>query len=167
MSSGLREILGHNAWANDRLIDVCAALTEVQLDTGAEGTFGSIRDTLVHIVEAEQHYLFRLTGQKAEPPVQEGLWPGFDVLREGAAGTGQRFERVATDDDPERVVHWIARDGKAAAMPVALYLVQTINHGNEHRSQVATILTHLGIEPPELSGWLFAIETGAATGITP
>jgi uncharacterized damage-inducible protein DinB len=27
------------------------------------------------------------------------------------------------------------------------------NHGTEHRSQVATILTTLGIEPPELSGW--------------
>ncbi len=167
MSSGLLEVLGHNAWANGRLIDVCSTLTDAQLDTGAEGTFGSVRDTLVHILEAEQHYLFRLTGKKSNPPVQEGHWPGFDLLRGRADENGQRYERVATEDDPARVLRWTTREGVAASMPVALLLVQTVNHANEHRSQVATVLTHLGIEPPELSGWSYAIESGVSTGITP
>jgi uncharacterized damage-inducible protein DinB len=34
------------------------------------------------------------------------------------------------------------------------------NHGTEHRSQVATILTTLGIEPPELSGWEWGLAAG-------
>jgi uncharacterized damage-inducible protein DinB len=45
-------------------------------------------------------------------------------------------------------------------MPVPLFLVQAINHGTEHRSQVATILTQLGIEPPDMAGWAYFFESG-------
>ena len=166
MSSGFVSMLGHNTWANARLIDVSSALTDEQLDASAVGTFGSIRDTLVHVIDAEEYYLFRITGGRAHPPLEEGEWPGFDALRERNSANGGRFERVTVEDDPARVVRWRTRDGEDASMPVALFLVQTVNHGNEHRSQIATVLTRLGIGPPELSGWLYAIEIGALTGVT-
>jgi uncharacterized damage-inducible protein DinB len=41
-------------------------------------------------------------------------------------------------------------------------LIQAINHATEHRSQVATILTQLGIQPPEMDVWAFADERGYA-----
>ena len=40
----------HNTWANLRLLDFCAGLSDEQLDASAPGTFGRVRDTLVHIV---------------------------------------------------------------------------------------------------------------------
>lgn len=45
-------------------------------------------------------------------------------------------------------------------MPVGLILVQAINHGTEHRSQIATILTQLGVEPPNMDGWTFFDASG-------
>jgi uncharacterized damage-inducible protein DinB len=42
-------------------------------------------------------------------------------------------------------------DGES--VPTAVILVQAINHATEHRSHVATILTQLGIQPPEMDGW--------------
>ena len=50
-----------------------------------------------------------------------------------------------TGDDPPGI--W--------RMPVSLFLLQVINHATEHRSQVATILTRLGVEPPEMDGWTY------------
>ncbi len=41
-------------------------------------------------------------------------------------------------------------------MPSGLILTQAINHATEHRAQIMTILTQLGIEPPDLSGWAFS-----------
>ena len=41
------------------------------------------------------------------------------------------------------------------ATPAALFLLQAINHATEHRAQIATTLTQLGIEPPVLDGWAF------------
>jgi len=95
-------MLGHNAWANRRLIDVCSTLTDEQLDTGAEGTFGSIRDTLVHILESEQRYLFRLTEEQSDPPIQEGHWPGFEFLGSAPKRTADRYDRLVRKDDPGR-----------------------------------------------------------------
>jgi uncharacterized damage-inducible protein DinB len=40
----------HNTWANLRLLDFCAGLSDEQLDASAPGTFGRVRATLVHIV---------------------------------------------------------------------------------------------------------------------
>jgi uncharacterized damage-inducible protein DinB len=45
------------------------------------------------------------------------------------------------------------------AMRAALLLTQSINHSTEHRSHVMTVLTQVGVEPPELDGWFYALAT--------
>ena len=53
----LTTLYRHNRWANLRLLERCAGLSDEQLDATLLGTFGSIRDTLQHIVIAERSYL--------------------------------------------------------------------------------------------------------------
>ncbi len=48
----------------------------------------------------------------------------------------------------------------------SLLLLQAINHGTEHRSQVATILSQLGVQAPEMDGWTFFLDTGHMTDIS-
>jgi uncharacterized damage-inducible protein DinB len=50
MASLLVTLYEHNTWANLRLLDFYAGLSDEQLDASAPGTFGRVRDTLVHIV---------------------------------------------------------------------------------------------------------------------
>ena len=50
MVSLLVTLCEHNTGANLRLLDFCARLSDEQLDASAPGTFGRVRDTLVHIV---------------------------------------------------------------------------------------------------------------------
>ena len=58
----------HNRWANLSILERCAELTDEQLDATIAGTFGTIRDTLQHIVTAEQSYFSRIsTGQPRSP----------------------------------------------------------------------------------------------------
>jgi uncharacterized damage-inducible protein DinB len=45
-------------------------------------------------------------------------------------------------------------------MPASLILLQAVNHSTEHRSQVATILTQLQIEPPAMDGWAYFFASG-------
>jgi uncharacterized damage-inducible protein DinB len=40
-------------------------------------------------------------------------------------------------------------------------LTQVINHATEHREQIKSMLTALGIEPPEIDGWDHGLSTGA------
>ncbi len=43
---------------------------------------------------------------------------------------------------------------------VGVRLAQAIHHGTDHRSQVCTALTTLGIEPPEIDVWAYARASG-------
>ena len=44
--------------------------------------------------------------------------------------------------------------------PVAALIIQAVTHSCEHRTQVATIITQLGLEPPDMSGWAYMEATG-------
>ena len=151
VTTTIAETLRHNRWANERLLEACRELTEVQRAATVDGTYGELGYTLVHIVRAESWYLKLLTGW--EPPVRweiPGPWPGIDTLLERSRFTGDRLLEVVDRLDPDAPLS-IDDD----QVPTSVVLVQVINHATEHRAQVATILTQLGIEPPPMDGWNF------------
>ncbi len=150
----LATLFGHHRWANLRLLDACAALSREQLEATMLGAFGSIHDTLQHIVTAEQSYLARIsTGQPLRRPAAA---PPMSVAEMAASlrttGDGLRAwaHQVRAGDTVS--VDW---EGTARAVPKALILTQAINHATEHRAQVMAMLTQLGLEPPELDGWSY------------
>ena len=68
----LTTLFGHHRWANLRLLACCAPLSDAQLDATLLGGYGSIRETLQHIVSAEQSYFARIsTGQPRRPAADE------------------------------------------------------------------------------------------------
>src|SRR5919205_104653 len=80
----------HNTWANLKLLDFCARLSDEQLNASAVGTFGSIRDTLVHIVDAEVDYV-RLAKNLPEEPMPSDPFPGFEALSDAVRRAGDEL----------------------------------------------------------------------------
>ena len=39
-------------------------------------------------------------------------------------------------------------------------MMQAINHATEHRTHVSTMITQLGLEPPDMAGWQYMDEMG-------
>jgi uncharacterized damage-inducible protein DinB len=162
----LAEFFKHNLWANLRLLDACAGLTGAQLGATVPGTFGPLGATLVHLVAAEESYLARLA--QAERPDRawaDGPFPGVAALRERASRNGEALVAAAQQETAARVLHGTWR-GERYALPVGMILLQAINHATEHRAHVATILSQLGIVPPDLDGWAYAEAMDAAAGAT-
>ena len=150
----LSTLFGHNLWANTKLLELCAGLSDEQLDATIIGTFGTIRETVQHIVTAERSYFSRIsTGQPFRRPEDEAPLSMAAVL-ELTRSTGAGFVEWATkvQGDETVAVDW---DGTIHNIPKAIILTQAINHATEHRSQIMAILTQLGIEPPELDGWSY------------
>ncbi len=148
----------HNLWANLRLFDVCATLNEQQLAASVPGTYGTIYDTLSHIVRSEKGYLRRLSGREPEHPLSRENTPDIATLRFHAKNSGEGLIEVAANVRPSDAKHVPWKDGEARMVPDGILLAQVINHATEHRAQIMTTLTQLGIEPPELSGWQYAEE---------
>lgn len=156
MAVGLPDFFRYNLWANLRLLDACAQLSDAQLDVTAQGTFGSVRETLTHMVAAEEGYAQAVTGSLPSPLLRDQpQFPGFDELRRRVTLSGEAliaFAERAEREDLDRVLHL---DGGTYDAAVIIELIQAINHGVDHRSQIATLLSQHDVTPPDLDGWSY------------
>ena len=161
MATALVELFRHNLWANLRLLDVCEGVSDEQLDASAPGTYGRVRDTLVHLFAAEGRYVALLTGQQPQHPLRESAgFPTFEELRERARGSGEALIEIAARFRATRVLRGTWR-GEPYAMRAVVPLIQAINHATEHRSHVVSILSQRGIQPPDLDGWAYGEEAAS------
>ncbi len=151
------ELIRYNNWANAQVFAACQKLSASQLASSAPGVYGSIHRTLGHIIAAEADYVNRMTGDGPQPPFR---WEDEPALADISAFAGQvavallgAIQRVP----PEHIVHE-EEDGNTMDYKARLLFIQIINHGIEHRTNITTILSGLGLPAPEVDGWgyLFA-----------
>ena len=70
----LEDAFAHHVWATLRLIDTCLALSPEQLETSVPGTYGSILETMRHLVGGDSSYLSVLTWW---PPARHRRGPAW------------------------------------------------------------------------------------------
>ena len=151
--TGFPDFFRYNLWANLRLLDACAQLSDTQLDGTLPGTYGSVRQTLMHLVSSDEGYAKHGPGSALTPRLKEtDEFPGFDELRKRAEHAGNQLIAFAEQGDLSRVLH--LDDGTYDAT-VMIVLLQAIDHGIDHRSQIATLLAQQGIEAPDLDAWSY------------
>src|SRR3954466_7686691 len=103
-TSVLTHLFAHNAWANLKLLDFCQNLTDEQLDSTATGGYGSIRDTVRHIIGSEVSYVERVNGKSPAQPIPKREFAGFEVLKAGARWTGDELLELALSAHTDTLV---------------------------------------------------------------
>lgn len=157
--SVLTAFFAHNAWANLKLLDFCEDLSDEQLDATVIGGFGSIRDTLVHIVGAEVGYVERVNRKLPAEPFSGDQFPGFKVLKAAVRWTGDELLQLALSARADTLVRQ-RPPRMLVAYKLASLIPQAITHSTEHRTHISVIITQLGMEPPDMSVWHYLDETG-------
>jgi uncharacterized damage-inducible protein DinB len=158
-TSVVTTLFAHSTWANLKLLEFCERLSDAQLDATAIGCYGSIRATLVHILKAEASYVERVNGMRPPHLLTRDQFPGFAALKDVARWAGDELLRLALSARKESLVRE-REQGLGCEYPLASLIVQEVTHATEHRTQIATIITQLGMEPPDLSGWQYMVEVG-------
>jgi uncharacterized damage-inducible protein DinB len=153
----------HNNWANDQIIKACYALSDEQLDTEPQSvTKGTIRRTLVHLVSSQESYLGTLT-----LPLEERLQPRtvpFDELKKSARVSGECLLAIASGEQKPSGNGLQTRDGFITEPWVVM--LQVINHATEHREQIKSMLSAVGVTPPDIDGWNYGEATNALIPIS-
>jgi uncharacterized damage-inducible protein DinB len=155
----LADAFGHHVWATICVLDACAELDDAQMATRIPGTYGSILDTVRHLVGGDVFYLDVLRADEPERFDE----PTSDVatMRAVMEAHGDEWQRlVAGDLDPATPVVEYEEGGYETHAPLGIRLAQALYHGADHRSQVCTALTTLGVEPPAIEAWDFARRDG-------
>lgn len=155
----LEKLFEHNNWANNQIIQACSSLSDEQLDTEPKSaTRGSIRTTLLHLVAAQQGYLATVTlpvdARRQRVPLE------YADLQKSLSLSGEGLLALARDASSEPLKNLRqTRDGYLVEPWVIL--VQAINHATEHREQIKSMLSALGLTPPEIDGWTYGEFTKA------
>ena len=164
--SVLDDAFGHHVWATLRLIDACSSLTPAQLETEVPGTYGSILGTMRHLVGADNSYLFVTSDGHVERIDEDAM--DLAALRVAMEANGEGWTALLQRDlDPDVVLTRHRDDGSATEAPLGIRLAQALHHGTDHRSQICTALTTLGVEPPWIDVWDFGDLDGRVVEVPP
>ena len=152
----VRFLFAYDRWATRRVLAVLDGVDPAVLTrTGVVDERG-LGEILVHHLGASQRWRhsFQQTGEEPEPEGEP--LPTIDGLR------------AAWDVEWTVVDAWLptVTDGFVAyvfdSVPVWQMLVHVVNHGTQHRSEAATILTAEGHSPGELDLFNYSEERAAA-----
>ncbi len=160
----LERMFDYGYWANGRLLEVLSRLTPEQFTQSVAGSYGSIRNTMVHMLSAEWGWLDRCGGTPRGPALQAADYPTvaalFDRWRE-VEGYVRTFLSTLKDGDLGRTVEFALGGGPRHAMPLGDLLLHAANHGVHHRGQVALLLRSLGLAPGSVDLLMYYARPGA------
>ena len=159
----LVKLFEHNHWANLRLIQACSTLSDEQLDTEPHSaTKGSIRSTLMHLVSSQRGYLALLT-----LPVETRLQaaPAITDLQESTRISGEGLLALLREQSSAFPKTRLQTTDGFFVEPWVV-LIQVINHATEHREQIKSMLSALGVTPPDIDGWDYGEATKALIPIS-
>ena len=168
MSSSLLEAaFAHHMWATTRVIDVCLDLSVDELEINVPGTRGPMIETLRHVVLSDAFDLFVMSGDRAFDidEAHVSLADARAIIERNASGWAEYLSRPL---DPDEMVHEVdPTDGYQRWAPVGFRLAGVLNHGTDHRSQICTALTTLGVQPPRIDVMDFGLATARIVEKTP
>ncbi len=156
-------IYDYNYWATNRILTASQPLNPKQFTTPTLHSFGSLRGTLTHILDAEcawrmlcQHNT--LTYFNA---LREENFPSFGSLARHwneEEHLMRAYLSTLSDDDLSRVIRYTTDEGDKRERVLWHCLLHVVNHGTHHRSEVAEILTEYDHSPGELDFTVFLNE---------
>ena len=149
---GLRFLNGYEHWATTKILDAAARIDEATCSkphlVGERGMGG----ILVHHLGAYQRWRHFLSGSSEEPRPEDEPLIGVEELRARWA-----VEWDAEDAWLERLTDVDLRQ-QHEGMTLWQALLHVFNHGTQHRSEVAALLTAADLSPGDLDLIDFADE---------
>jgi uncharacterized damage-inducible protein DinB len=155
MKSHFDMFAGYNAWANRRLYDAAAKLTEAQYRTDRGAFFRSLHGTLNHLLVGDRIWMRRFTGEGPSPArLDEILHDDLASLRAAREAEDRRILDYVAGLDEAKLAGLIRYRRLTApdevVQPLAPALAHFFNHQTHHRGPAHAILTGLVGAAPEL-----------------
>ncbi|HUH99157.1 MAG TPA: DinB family protein [Anaerolineales bacterium] len=152
-------IYEYNYWANQRILAKCRDVTPPQFGAPAEFPFGGLRGTVVHILDAEFGWrTFFQQNNWSAPELKEADFPTLAAVQARANQEEQAMRAyLATlrDEDMNTHKHYTNEKGEPRDRILWHCLWHVVNHGTQHRSEAAALLTRFNQSPGDLDFTLF------------
>lgn len=149
-ASDLSTLFEYHYWANTKLLAVVSALSESEFTRDIAGSYGSVRNLLVHVLSTEWGWLARCGGHPRGSRLEAADFPAPESLIRQWAEVQQHVEDFLsrlTEEDLDRIVEYSGAGGAVRRMPIGELMHHSVIHAAHHRAQVGLILRELGYTP--------------------
>lgn len=143
----------YNTWANQRILDAAAKVTHEQFLVDASYPHGGLRSTFTHLLFAEWIWRMRWLGESPAQRMKPEDFPTFDSLRarwleeEKALNT---FVDELTDERLNLPFQFKTTRGDVMEDILWQAMAHVLNHGTQHRSEAAAMLTEFSCSPGDI-----------------
>jgi uncharacterized damage-inducible protein DinB len=153
-------------WANARLFEVLSRLPADDFTRQVAGSYGSVRNTLVHMLSAEAGWLDRCGGPARGPKLNGDDFPTVASVSERWTLVEQQmrdFLAALTDEGANRRIEFVIVPGTPPhVLSVGEMLHHAAIHNVHHRGQVAMLLRTLGYTPGNFDALFYYEEKARA-----
>ncbi len=146
----LEDLYDYGYWANRKLFHVISQLAPQHFTQPVAGSYGSIRNTLVHALSAEWGWLSRCGGQERGPRLNPEDYPTMESLIETWSKVEtyvREFLYALKDEDLAVNAEYMNDLAEKRSLPLEELMQHAANHGIHHRGQVGLLLRLLGYAP--------------------
>lgn len=153
----------YNQWTNAKILDKAAGVTHAQFLAPTSFPHGGLRGTLVHTMGAEWIWRKRWEGTSPTSVLKPDEFPSFESLRlrwEQEEKQLMEFVERLTDEELDRPFGYNNTAGNPFTRILWQAMAHLVNHGTQHRTEAAAILTDLGHSPGDIDMIFFFGETG-------
>ena len=152
MKQLLQQYAAYNIWANKKIIETANLLSEEQINKEIVGSFPSVYQTMLHLMEVENAWWERL--KLVEHPALSGWFTGnFDELSKKLLELSKQWYNWIEQTNDANINHVFAYQNSKMEhfkQPVYEMLLHLFNHQTFHRGQLVTMFRQLGLDkiPP-------------------
>lgn len=157
----LERLFDYGYWANHKLLAVVSQLSLEDFTRNVAGSYGSVRNTLVHTLSAEWGWLDRCGGPARGAALKADDYPTAESLITAWQNVEtwlRAFLAVLSDEDLVRMVEYKNPSGEPRSMALGELMQHAAMHGVHHRGQVALLLRALGHAPGNFDMVLYDAE---------
>jgi uncharacterized damage-inducible protein DinB len=156
----LQRLHEYGSYANQKLLAVVATLSPEQFTRDMGGSYGSVRNTLVHVVSADLGWIERAGGPARGPKLEAAEYStpaAVLTVFERAEKTGRAFLATLKDEDLSRSIDVPFGGPPPKRIALGDALQHAAIHAVHHRGQTAMILRMLGVVPGNFDYLFFAM----------
>jgi uncharacterized damage-inducible protein DinB len=158
-------LAGYNAWANRRLYDAAAGLSDADYRADHGAFFGSVHGTLNHLLVGDRVWMRRFTGEEPSPMrLDDILYDDLPTLRDAREAEDALIlayvGSLAPSDLDGTICYRTISNPADIEQQLKLALLHVFNHQTHHRGQVHCLLTRITGGAPSLDLILYQREVG-------